>query len=605
MERFSPIRCLILIAYIKLLCLSSINSYASIDVDASDHDGHIPENTLDRNLNSRWSAEGDGQWILYDLGEVKKIKNINIAFYRGDQRIAFFDILVANQPNDFKQILSDQSNGSSLELQRFDLDSIEGRYLKIVGHGNSHNSWNSLTEVEINFEALNNTPDSGSETSKKFPIITASSHDGNIPINTMDKDFETRWSADGEGEWIEYDLGAVKPVKSIDISFFRGDQRSAQFDIQTSPNQTDYQLVYSGQSNGTTLGFQRFSFEATEARFIKITGYGNSQNSWNSLTEVSIQVDEITNPTDGKSNPPTAGGKYNRLGIEQHYPQKPGSVEWDSSHWKKHNSYMLKGFDPHDPLGWSQKRGNGNLKVHVENGMGVLTLSGSQPRIYINSYKDSKGNALKGRPAPHQAEQFFLNTETTAYYRRSGSDGANWGGLVIGARSGPNGHSSYGDYCDASTYYARIRHDGKWDFEKELRHPGASYSIGNIDSNGLLIKEHGKFVEGRLNSNQWYGVKFVIFNPQDYSDKVKLELYIDIVEPGKLPGEDQNWQLLGSLIDEGNWPVLGNYDQCTSPKIHSKHTITQGGGVVFIRNTGIEKAEYTKFSVREIAPPPL
>src|SRR5690348_14520945 len=37
-------------------------------VSASTDDGNIPQNTLDNNLATRWSAQGDGQWIQYDLG---------------------------------------------------------------------------------------------------------------------------------------------------------------------------------------------------------------------------------------------------------------------------------------------------------------------------------------------------------------------------------------------------------------------------------------------------------------------------------------------------------------------------------------------------------
>jgi hypothetical protein len=33
-------------------------------VSASADDGNVPANTLDDNLGTRWSAKGDGQWIL-------------------------------------------------------------------------------------------------------------------------------------------------------------------------------------------------------------------------------------------------------------------------------------------------------------------------------------------------------------------------------------------------------------------------------------------------------------------------------------------------------------------------------------------------------------
>ena len=42
-------------------------------VTASTHDGNVPANTVDNNLNTRWSAEGDGQWIAYDLGSARTV----------------------------------------------------------------------------------------------------------------------------------------------------------------------------------------------------------------------------------------------------------------------------------------------------------------------------------------------------------------------------------------------------------------------------------------------------------------------------------------------------------------------------------------------------
>jgi len=66
---------------------------------------------------------------------------------------------------------------------------------------------------------------------------TASSNDGNIPENTIDNNLDTRWSAEGDGEWIEFDLGAEYIISELRIAFFRGDERTTTFDSQTSTNQ--------------------------------------------------------------------------------------------------------------------------------------------------------------------------------------------------------------------------------------------------------------------------------------------------------------------------------------------------------------------------------
>ena len=46
-------------------------SWPVASVTASGSDGNIEDNTLDQNLYTRWSAAGDGPWIMYDLGEAR------------------------------------------------------------------------------------------------------------------------------------------------------------------------------------------------------------------------------------------------------------------------------------------------------------------------------------------------------------------------------------------------------------------------------------------------------------------------------------------------------------------------------------------------------
>lgn len=59
---------------------------------ASGSDGNLPENTLDANFGTRWSAFGDGQWISYDLGSTQVVAGIGIAFYSGNTRTGTFDV---------------------------------------------------------------------------------------------------------------------------------------------------------------------------------------------------------------------------------------------------------------------------------------------------------------------------------------------------------------------------------------------------------------------------------------------------------------------------------------------------------------------------------
>jgi hypothetical protein len=118
---------------------------------ASEIDGsNRPENTLDNNLGSRWSAEGDGQWICYDLGSSVPITALYIAWYQGDTRQASFDIQTSDSlEGEWVTQFSGMSSGSTLQLERFGMTPSTKRYVRILGHGNSSNNWNSITEVKV------------------------------------------------------------------------------------------------------------------------------------------------------------------------------------------------------------------------------------------------------------------------------------------------------------------------------------------------------------------------------------------------------------------------------------------------------------------------
>jgi hypothetical protein len=116
---------------------------------ASADDGNVPANTVDNNLTTRWSAQGDGQWIRYDLGTTRTISYVKIAFYSGDTRTSTFDVQTSSDGTTWTTRTSRTSSGTSTALETFDFADVSARYVRIVGHGNSVNLWNSYAEVEV------------------------------------------------------------------------------------------------------------------------------------------------------------------------------------------------------------------------------------------------------------------------------------------------------------------------------------------------------------------------------------------------------------------------------------------------------------------------
>ncbi|MBC7485323.1 MAG: discoidin domain-containing protein [Cytophagaceae bacterium] len=117
----------------------------------------------------------------------------------------------------------------------------------------------------------------------------ASSNDGNLPLNVLDNNLSTRWSADGSGQWIQLCLNDARVIDKVDIAFYSGNARVTTFDLVTSMDQQNWNTaLLKVKNSGTSLALERFTFSSRTAKYIRIVGYGNTVNTWNSITEITI-----------------------------------------------------------------------------------------------------------------------------------------------------------------------------------------------------------------------------------------------------------------------------------------------------------------------------
>ncbi len=75
----------------------------------------------------------------------------------------------------------------------------------------------------------------------------------NVPANTLDGNLSTRWSARGIGQSIRYELALQQDINRVDIAWHRGDQRTADFSIESSTDGVNWTEVFRGTSSGNTL----------------------------------------------------------------------------------------------------------------------------------------------------------------------------------------------------------------------------------------------------------------------------------------------------------------------------------------------------------------
>jgi hypothetical protein len=321
-------------------------------VTASTQDGNVPANTVDGDLSTRWSGSGSA-WIRYDLGSPQTVAHVRLAAYNGNGRRNNFDIQLSNDGTTWTTVFTGQTGGTTTNEETFDFPDAVARYVRYNGRGATLNtgassSWNSLTEVSLFAPAAatptptSTTPPTATSTPTATATstatatpsatpstveitpgagsVTASTSDTNVPGNTVDNNLGTRWSGNGDGAWLQLDLGASHTVAYVRIAVYNGNARQNRFDLQVSPNGTTWANVLTGGlTGGTTTAEETFDFPDVTARFVRYVGHMNTVNTFNSVTEISIfgsactscptptpTVTPTPTPTGGPTATPTA-----------------------------------------------------------------------------------------------------------------------------------------------------------------------------------------------------------------------------------------------------------------------------------------------------------
>src|SRR5690606_32692156 len=96
--------------------------------------------------------QGLGASLTLDLGALRQVKQVRIAVHLGGARAYNFELQSSTDGRGYTSAGYFQSSGTSAAFETFNV-TAQGRYLRIVGAGNTVDRANSYKEVQVFAEA--------------------------------------------------------------------------------------------------------------------------------------------------------------------------------------------------------------------------------------------------------------------------------------------------------------------------------------------------------------------------------------------------------------------------------------------------------------------
>ena len=516
--------------------------------------GFPPSGVVDNNFNTLWSIFGKGSWIQLDLGSTKNICSVNIAWYKGDARQNNFVISTSTDGSTYNTVLTSKSAGNTLSYEKYQIPTVLARYVKITVNGNTQNNYASITEVRVQTSTSSQQQQTQCTNTTIKSAKASASQTGYPASYVLDNNLNTRWSNKGEGSWIQVDLGSSKNICSVNIAWFKGNERQNNFVISTSKDGTTFTKVLTSKSSGNTLNLEKYVLSSTNARYVKVTVNGNTQNSYATITEIKLSI-----PATGASD-----------GVKMIYPTLSGGETWffnttnpNDGQFDRNGAEISKNSDG----SWHLKPGTTRMLA--------FTKSSGLPSDEVRSSLPTYDYSRLAQTGYFYKPTDWKNVEITIYVKVLSTSG---GGDEISLVSRSVRHSNnVHEGCGGSSYHNNIDFtNGKFKFKKEMWHV-------NYD-----IKPYSGITIGST-MDKWIGFKGIAYNLPDGS--VKLESYVD-------KDNNNNWQKATEMVDKANWG--DDMTHCNGKSDGA--AVTWGSPMIIFKSNGVTY-DFKKFSVRAIVPP--
>jgi F5/8 type C domain-containing protein/Big-like domain-containing protein len=532
-----------------------------------------PSNAIDNNMKTRWSQYGKGSWLTADLGAKMNVCGVDIAWYRGNERVNSFVISISSDGKIFTTVYTGKSSGTTSSSERYSFSEASARYIRITVNSNTQTLWTSISEIGINGYAPGvimadtlvpsisiTSPADGSILMQKDGKVTifgtAADETGldKVEVRIDDGAYSTAIPK-AAGDWstwsITMDLGTSglhkivsratdtsgnQGWRSIYVNMFidTGNPSVAIVSPAASTIVVEGIVPVQGTSADNSGGSGVSKVEVKVDSGLYKTAIPKAAGDWSTwstsfnltsgqhtiyarTTDIvgnqalaSDPINVVTSgPTSGSTGDPGTTGGGTNS-VDKFGIKKIYPTKAGSNEWYVNMA---------DPKSDSMFR---NLPTMTKQADGSWQVSASQVRMEAWSPSNQK----------------WLNVEITEYAKIIG------GSNELLQMYSRGGHHTDKDQCLGSAYKGRLYGDGHAAFVKEITHPAYAGNRGTVQATNQPL-------DGR-----WVGFKAVIYNVvENGKTYVHMESYIDdgVTDSNGNLVIKNNWKLASVVVDKGGW----------------------------------------------------
>ncbi|MBK8161623.1 MAG: discoidin domain-containing protein [Gammaproteobacteria bacterium] len=263
-------------------------------VDASSHDAdreRIPENAIDGNLDSKWTALSMPQWFTADLGATQSVSHLRMKInVNNNGANASYAIDVSRDNTSWTNVLTNVKPVAVSGWVSAELPAVTARYVRIRLNSSNASDYTNLYELELYGQVL----------PANIASVSASDYDAErarAPSLATDGNLTSKWTALSLPQWLMVDLGTVQSISGINMKVYIADAgRNANYSVDVSSDRSTWATVIANSSIDTTTGWAQASFIPVSGRYVRLRLDSTNTSDYVNLSEIMVYAQAAQNP---------------------------------------------------------------------------------------------------------------------------------------------------------------------------------------------------------------------------------------------------------------------------------------------------------------------